>query len=190
VGPFEYLLLFAAIILGLAITDVSVSLHRLLGAGRRVRWDWLAPLAAIVAVLKIVTQWWTWYGAERLAGGLTFEMFVGVVTGAILLFLMAAAALPDDTHGEGVIDLRVWYASVFRRYWLLFLAHWLLMTGVSVWAQVVIGKARFDAMSPALLMAPAALSLVLIKNRWWQTLGLVGFAALYLLNNLGKPLTH
>src|SRR5436190_926509 len=114
-GPFEYLLLFAVIILGLAVSDVALSLHRLLGAGPRVRWDWLAPLAALVAFLKIVTQWWTWFRAEPLAGGLTWEMFLGVLAGAVLLFLIAAASLPDEVPGEGRIDLAAHWAGVRRR---------------------------------------------------------------------------
>src|SRR5437667_5006187 len=59
-NPFEYLLLFAAIVLGLAISDLAISLHRLLNAAGRVRWGLLSPLAGIIAFLKIITQWWTW----------------------------------------------------------------------------------------------------------------------------------
>ena len=34
-GAFEYLLMFAAVILAIAVTDIAVSLNRLLEAGRR-----------------------------------------------------------------------------------------------------------------------------------------------------------
>ena len=37
-GAFEYLLLFAAVILGLAISDLAISLHLLLNAGKKVKW--------------------------------------------------------------------------------------------------------------------------------------------------------
>lgn len=36
-SPFEYLLLLASVILGLAVSDLAMSTHRLLDAGRRVR---------------------------------------------------------------------------------------------------------------------------------------------------------
>jgi len=188
-GPFEYLLLFAAIILGLATTDLATSLHRLLVAGARVRWDWLAPLAAVVAFLKIVTQWWTWFGVERIARGLTFEMFLGVLIGAVLLFLMAAAALPDETP-EGPIDLRAHYAQVSRRYWVLFALHWTWTAMVSIWAQMQIEGARLDLRSPAYLIIPLALSLVFIRNRWWHTLCLAGLAVLYVGQFFGQPLVR
>ena len=187
--PFEYLLLFAAVILGLAITDIAVSVHRLLAAGARVKWDWLAPLAALVAFLKIVTQWWTWFGAERIAGGLTFEMFLAVLIGVVLLFLLAAEALPDD-FGERAIDLRAHYASVSRRFWLLFASQWLLMTGVDIWVQLEVGKASLDLVSPAWLVAPVALTLAFVRGRWLHAIALVGFSAVYVGQYLGQSLTH
>ena len=186
-GAFEYLMLFAAVILGLAVCDLAVSVHRLLAAGPRVRWDWLAPLAALVAFLKIVTQWWTFFLAGPLAEGLTFEMFLGVLVAAVLLFLLAADALPDEV-GEGPIDLRAHYARVQRRFWLLFAAQWFLLTAVSTWAQVAIEKAHLDLVSPAWLILPATLLLAFWKNRWWQTIGLVGFVLVYVGQYFGQHL--
>jgi hypothetical protein len=186
-GAFEYLMLFAAVILGLAVCDLAVSVHRLLAAGPRVRWDWLAPLAALVAFLKIVTQWWTFFLAGPLAKGLTFEMFLGVLVAAVLLFLLAADALPDEV-GEGPIDLRAHYARVQRRFWLLFAAQWFLLTAVSTWAQVAIEKAHLDLVSPAWLILPATLLLAFWKNRWWQTIGLVAFVLVYVGQYFGQHL--
>ena len=187
-GAFEFLLLFAAVVLGLAITDLAISLHRLLSAGARVRWDWLAPLAAIVALLKIITQWWSWYLFKAIAGGLTFEMFIVVVVSAILLFLMAASALPDEV-GPGPFDLRAYYPAVSRRFWLLFAIHWLLITAVALWAQVVIGKAHLDLVSAAWLVIPVALFLAITKSRLWHTVGLVGFIGVYCAQFFGQSLT-
>ena len=186
-GPFEYLLLLTAVILGLAVCDLAVSAHRLLAARGRVRWDWLAPLAALVAFLKIVSQWWTFFNAAPLAKGLTFEMFLGVLVASVLLFLLAADALPDEIV-EGPIDLRAHYALVQRRFWLLFTAQWLLLTGVSTWVQMTVGKARLELASPAWLVLPAALLLAFWKNRWWQTVGLVGFTVVYLAQYFGQHL--
>ena len=186
--PFEYLLLFAAVILGLAVCDLAVSLHRLLGAGARVKWDWLAPLAALLVFLKIVTQWWSWYGAARIASGLTFEMFLGVLVSVTLLFLMGAAALPDATD-EPVIDLRTHYEAVSRRYWLLFAIHWTLATVISIWAQVQIAGARLSLASPVYLIVPLALSLAITRQRWWHALCLIGLTALYLGQFFGRALS-
>lgn len=187
-SPFEYLLLFAAVILGLAVSDLAISLHRLLGAGRRVRWDWVAPLAALVAFLKIVTQWWSWRSAERLANGFTFEMFLTFLVGTVLLFLLAAAALPDEVGRDETVDLSAHYAAVSRRYWSLFLAHWVLSNAVSIWAQVQIDGARFTPWAWPYLVGPLIVSLIVVRNRWWHTACLLTLAGLYLTQSLGQTL--
>ncbi|MGZ6037643.1 MAG: hypothetical protein ACXWKR_03170 [Phenylobacterium sp.] len=190
-GPFEYLLTFVSVILGLAVSDLATSLHRLLDAGRRVRWDGLAPLAGVVAFLKIVTQWWSWFSAERIARGLTFEMFLGIVVGTVLLFLLAAAALPDEV-AEGPIDLKAHYAKVSSRFWLLFAGQFVVMTGVGIWAQVQIDHARF---APQTLISPAgavfvlSLVLVFVRNRWLHGLSLAGLTILYLIQLFGHSLS-
>jgi len=187
-GPFEYLLLFVAVILGLAVSDVAISLHRLLSAGRRVRWDWLAPLAALVAFLKIVTQWWSWFGVERLVRAITWEMFLGVLSGSVLLFLLSAAALPDEAPPEAQIDLVAHWRAVSRRYWILFLAHWLVTNAVGAWAQMQIEGAHFSLLQPGYLLGPLILSLVFIRNRAWQTLCFAGLTALYVGQFFGQSL--
>ncbi len=186
-GPFEYLMMFTAVILGLAVCDLAVSVHRLVAAGARVRWDWLAPLAALVVFLKIVSQWWTFFNAGPLAKGLTFEMFLGVLVASVLLFLLAADALPDEAP-EGRIDLRAHYESVQRRFWLLFAGQWLLLTAVSTWAQVAIQRAHLDLVSPAWLVLPVVLLLAFWRNRWWHTIGLLAFVAIYLAQYFGQHL--
>jgi hypothetical protein len=187
-GAFEYLLLFTAIILGLAVSDLAISLHRLLGAGRRVKWDWLAPLAALVAFLKIVTQWWSWHAAEPLAAAVTFEVFLVLQTGSVLLFLLAAAALPDEVRPEETVDLAAHYATVRRRYWSLFLAQWLVGNLGSAWIQIAATHARFDPLQPAYLLILLIGSMILVKNRWWHTAGLLAFIAIYLTQFFGRTL--
>jgi len=181
-------LLFAAVVLGLAISDLAISLHRLLNAAERVRWGLLSPLAAIVAFLKIITQWWTWYSAKPLASALSFEMFIGVMIGAVLLFLMAAAALPETSEGETVVDLPSYYMRVRRRFWLLFASHWVVATGVSIWVQVQIEGARLNLLSPVFLIVPAAFLLAYFKAYWLHALCLSGLIVLYLSQLFGQHL--
>lgn len=186
-GAFEYLLLFAAVILGLAVSDLAISTHRLLNAAERVRWDALPILAALLAFERIVSQWWIWHGAEGIARGLTFGMFIGVLVSTVLLFLMAAVALPDEIGAEG-IDLRAYFARVSRRYWLLFSAQWLVLNAVNDWALVSIGKARLNFASPALLVFPVVVTLAFVRNRWVQAAGLAGLLTLYTTVYIGQTL--
>ncbi|WP_394762151.1 hypothetical protein [Phenylobacterium sp.] len=190
-GPFEYLLMFVGVILGLAVSDLAISLHRLLGAGPRVRWDALAPLAALVALLKILTQWWNWFSTAQIARGLTFGMFLGVVAGTVMLFLLAATALPDEI-GEGPVDLAAHYQAVSRRFWLLFAAEFTLMTGIEIWAQMAVFHARFDPhtlLSPVFGIIAASVALAFLRNRPIHAIALVGLIALYLAQSFGRSLT-
>ena len=176
-GAFEYLLLFAAVILGLAISDLAISLHRLLNAAKRVKWDALAPLAAALAFERIVAEWWTWHSADHLATGFTFGMFLGVLVSTVLLFLMSAVALPDEIEEE--IDLSAYYNRISRRYWLLFAFQWLTLNGVSIWAQHAIGQAQLNLVSAAWLIFPVALAMAFIRQRSIQAVGLIGFLVFY-----------
>lgn len=185
-AAFEYLLLFATVVLGLAVSDLAISVHRLLNAAGRVRWDWLAPLAACLAFERIVAQWWTWYGAERLASGMTYGMFVVLLVSAVLLFLMAAVALPDDVAHDG-IDLAAYYARISRRYWLLFALQWLSLNAVSNWLQAA-NVTPGSFLTPAMLVLPASLLLAWVRLRWVQAVGLVGFVVLYGVVYFGRPL--
>jgi len=183
--PFEYLLLFALIVLGVAVNDLAVSLHRLFG--RPVRWDALAPLAAVVAFLKIVSQWWTWYGGAGLASALTFELFLGILTGSVLLSLLAACALPDERPPGEAIDLKAHYARFAGQYWILFLLHWLVARGMSVLAEVST-TGTVDVIKSTYLIPPLAASLIIVRTRWWHGLCLVGFTAYYISQLLGRTL--
>ncbi|HEY3947973.1 hypothetical protein [Phenylobacterium sp.] len=190
-GPFEYLLAFIAVILGLAVSDLAISLHRLLSAGARVRWDALAPLAAIVAFLKILTQWWSWFGTAQIARGLTFEMFLGIVSATVMMFLLAAAALPDETPHGGPIDLAAHFQAVRRRFWLLFAGETVLMTAVDIWAQVAVAHRRFDPLtlaSPVSVLIVLSVILAFVKTRWIQGVALLLLIGLYLANSAGRPL--
>ena len=190
-GAFESLLMFVAVILGLAVSDLAISLHRLLGAGARVRWDILAPLAALLAFLKILTQWWKWFGTAQFARGLTFEMFVAVVVGTVLLFLLAAAALPEEA-GEGPIDLAAHFQAVARRYWLLYAADLFLMNAFDIWAQVAIGHAHFEPrtlLTWASAIIVGAVGLAFVRNRWVHGFALAGLIAIYLGQSFGRALT-
>ena len=187
-APFDYLLVLASVILGLSACELAVGVNRLLGAWGRVRWDWLAPLAALLAFLKLVTQWWTWHGAVAMAAGITFEMYLAVLAGAVLLFMLAAAALPIAAGGEESLDLRDHYARVQRRFWTLFTLHFVIAVGTSIWIQMRIAHAHFLLLTPAWLILPVAISLIFVRSRIWHGIALVALCLVYLVQYWGQTL--
>ncbi len=190
--PFEYLLLLAAVILGLAIADLAISLNRLLRAGRKVKWDWLAPLAALVAMLKIVTQWWGWYQIQDRARGATFEMFVWVLIVTLLLFLLASASLPDETPAEG-IDLKAYFDKVARYYFTLFVLHGVGSLLVGFWAELLmdghIGADLMASLPRQGAIIAACVSAIVIRNRLWRGACLLSLAGFYLWQGAGTTLS-
>ena len=112
-----------AIILGLAMAELGTSFHRLIRAGKRVRWDWMSLALAYAMLLEIVQFWWlsqAWYAN---ATELRLIEFLPRFLIFLLIYLMAAAVLPDKIPENG-IDLRAFYVESSRYFWaLVVLAH-------------------------------------------------------------------
>jgi hypothetical protein len=117
-----------AIVLGLALAELGTSFHRLMRAGKRVRWDWMSPALAFVMLLEAVQFWWlsqTWYAN---ATELHLIEFLPRLLVLLVIYLLAAAALPDEVPEEG-IDLRLFYVETSRYFWALI---WLLTLGIMI----------------------------------------------------------
>ena len=100
-----------------SIADVAHSLHRLLRSSAPVRWDPLALLAALYAVCMAVGMWFDLWGVRNFAATRHFFFYLSLVAEFFVLFLLAAASLPDE-HTEGC-DLRAHYERNRRYFWAL-----------------------------------------------------------------------
>ena len=114
----ERVAVLVAIVLGLALAELGTSFHRLMRAGKRVRWDWMSPALAVLMLLQTVQFWWlsqTWYvDATELR---LIEFFPRLLI-LLLIYLLSAAALPDEIPERG-IDLREFYLETYRYFWAL-----------------------------------------------------------------------
>ena len=63
---FEYLAAFITIILAIAFSDMATSLHRLLGARRRIEWHPLPLLVALFVLLTLITNFFELWPLTRL----------------------------------------------------------------------------------------------------------------------------
>src|SRR5258708_36379098 len=104
---FEYAMGLFSVVIGLAVADVATSFHRLLRHKATVRWDPLALAAALYALCATVYMWFDIWGVRHIAAQRDFPFYLGLVALLFVLFLAAAASLPDD--GDGSTDLRVDY---------------------------------------------------------------------------------
>ena len=116
---FEYILPLVSVLVGLALADLAVSLHRLLRARRRVRWDGLPLAAALLAALTVLNLWWGLFSSQELAFYQTLGGFLPLAAMLVVLFLLNAAALPDAVPDEG-LDLRAFYDANGPYFWSLY----------------------------------------------------------------------
>jgi hypothetical protein len=115
IRAFEYALGLFAVLIGLAVADIATSFHRLVRSKAAVVWDPLALGAALYALFMAVCIWFDIWGVRNFAATRHFLFYVSLVADMFILFLIAAASLPDEPE-EGA-DLRAYYAGNRRYFW-------------------------------------------------------------------------
>jgi len=171
VSPFEYVLALVSILIGLAVADLSGSLHRLLRARQRVRWDWIPLAAALLVMMLILEFWWIFYGLGTSVAWTHYSAFLVLAASLVCMFLLASATLPDDVPEEG-IDLSVYYRENGRYFWGLFGLFVLLMIAVELvaeWDRIGDGAVLRRTMLNLALVA-LLLSLGAVENRRYHAL--------------------
>jgi hypothetical protein len=192
-SQFDYLVPLIAIMVGLALTDLAASFHRLVRARRRVRWHWMPLAAAILLILLTLELWW---GVPNLTipdRPYTIGMFLPIMVQLIILYLLASAALPDEVPAEG-LDLGAYYFDNRGYFWLLlaglvglFAAHRIGF----IW--VIRGSDQalraLPGTIPNLVLIAILVSLAITTRRWWHALWLALMPLFYLANLFGRALS-
>lgn len=177
----EYLSIFLAIIVGLAVTDLAMSFHKLMRARQRVRWDWISLVLALVMLLQILAVWWASFAWYRSVDGMTVGQFLPDLVTVLLLFLAVAAVLPDEVPEQG-LSLRDHYLATAPYFWSL-----LVLMGVAV--MVLVAPVHMARPSLAALLRSQWPNLVLIalmtplifSPRLWLHKGFVVLLGFYTL---------
>lgn len=168
----EHALVFASIIVGVAVTDEVMSLHRLLRARSRVRWDWAALAVAALVLLTVVQVWWA--AARPAAPAITIGQFLPLMVELILLVLLSAAVLPDEVPTDG-LDLAVYYDANGSYIWSLFSAAfgWVIVSGDV--AHVAAGGALLPLLAQQAAevgILGVMVSLIFVRRRRWHLVAL------------------
>ncbi|MBA2671026.1 MAG: hypothetical protein H0U67_11700 [Gemmatimonadetes bacterium] len=153
-SPFEYILALVSILIGLAVADLSGSLHRLLRARHHVQWDWLPLVAALMVMMLILEFWWIFYGVGTSVAWTGYSAFLVLAASLVCMFLLASATLPDVVPEEG-IDLSRYYRENGRYFWSLFGLFVLLMIAVEL-------VAEWDQIRSTALLRRTLLNLVFV----------------------------
>lgn len=163
----DYILGLLAIVTGLAISDMIISLHGLLINRRHVTWDWLPLVAAAFVLVLIINTWRITYvvfqDAEK---GPHIWVFVMVLTQNVGLYLAARAVLPDRVEIGEPFDLRAYYDFVDRYLWSAMSVSYATIIILSSLEPIVSGKMQFPIVFVnALLGFLISLALVIWPNR-------------------------
>ena len=85
---FEYEAIYFGIIVGLALANILASIHKLVEAGSRVRWSWMAPATAAYAATHTINEFWfTWIHHQHDTHQTIFTWYPSALAFA-LLYLM------------------------------------------------------------------------------------------------------
>ena len=163
----DYILGLLAIITGLAISDMIVSLHGLLINRRHVTWDWLPLVAAMAVLLLIISTWRLTYVAFHGATkGPPIWVFVMILVQNIGLYLAARAVIPDRVPIGESLDLRTHYDSVGRYLWSAIALSYAMFLVLSALEPMVLGTIQFpNTFFHALAWFPAIIAMIIWPNR-------------------------
>ena len=125
----EYTAAFISIMIGLSLADLAASLQRLLRAGSRVKWDALAPLAALLTTAFVMNVWWSSYSRLAALDRLSIGAFIPDLIALILLYSLASSALPDEVKEERLV-LADYYEANRSSFWRLFALYTFWVTAV------------------------------------------------------------
>jgi hypothetical protein len=159
-NAFEYALGLFSVLIGLALADIAMSLHKLLRHARTVRWDGRVLVTAALAVLAIIRMWFAFWTIRSIGIVLFFPFYLSLFVELMILFLLAASCLPDDPPPD--CDLGAFYEGNQRKLWIVFalfqlsyFLHWLYFGG---------NAAPVRYFVPAVV--PLVVSVALIVVRW------------------------
>ncbi|MFN4114591.1 MAG: hypothetical protein ACK4GD_11675 [Sphingomonadaceae bacterium] len=168
----EYIILFAAILVGLAVADLALSLHRLLRAGRTIRWTPLVPLLAFLVLCLVLNMWWALFRNYTGLEEISFVRFLPEVAVLLALFLLSASALPDKELEPGS-DLAEWHRGNRSQFWGMFAVYLLLvivnvsLRGIEAgWSLATF----FERNLANFLLAVAALAAIRLRKMWFDYL--------------------
>lgn len=157
----EFVLALSGVVIGLGVADLLTSLHRLMRAGRQVRWDWLTLLYASYMLFGLVIFWWWQFGFPPEGQTLSILQFLPTFVFLALTFLMVASALPDEVPAEG-IDLRTFYAETISHRWGLLAASLACNLIALLWISVRAGQMLWEDC----LVVGGTTALALLALRW------------------------
>ena len=184
---FEFTFPLSAVMLGLALTHIAATVHKLLFAGKRVTWAPEPILLTVLVVLVIVSLWLSSW-SDRNEHSVTAGEILLDVAKLFALYISAASCLPEPS-GNKRIDLITYYDHTRMISFGSLLISLLLFRVADV---IYYGFPVSVSFWPLFgLIYPPALyfALIFIRKRWFNLLALGGIIVPFLWLTVGERLT-
>jgi len=185
-GPFDYAVGLISILVGLALTHIVVSLHKLLRQGRAVRWDGRVILSVALAVIVITGMWFSLWSVRTVNALLWFPFYLTLFLEFMVLFLVCAACLPEDAvKSRNLVEFyeenQRYFWSLFSLFQAAFFFHWLYFRSLDV-AQRSFAAYRSSVFVGVMVLAPLLLFVLLafIRSRSFHYAALIALMVHYL----------
>jgi|SRR5579871_1315549 len=179
-GSYEYFVVLLVVLVGLALSDLTISTHKLLAAGRKVHWHWAAPAVAVLSAILVVGEFMSAWSAKNKT--VHFPNMLASIGLFVLLYLGAAAALPDEVPSEG-LDLKSFYSQNRAHFWgamAIFMVAQTALVAVNPLNQMSPDFLYFVGQD--LLAALVCASLIWTNRSWWHGLCIAALFILELAN--------
>jgi hypothetical protein len=154
---FDYVMMLAAIVIGLALTHLMQGVARIVEKPRQQHVWWVHLLwVAHMALLSVF--WWWFEFALRLTPVWTFQLYAFVLGYAFLIYLICALLMPSDLGDHP--DYKAYFLS--RRRW--FFGMLIAVLAVDVLDTLAKGTAHFASLGIEYPLAQAAFGLICIAG--------------------------
>ncbi len=176
---FSYLAAFVTIILGVAMSDLILSTHRLIRNRHRLRWDGRPLLFAGTVTIAVVSEFFSLW-SRMAVDHLSLLHLLWLLATPFVFALLAYSALPDECPADG-LDLTEFYQREHRPWAVLFGLTLVLDIARSADIYLVSPQSFFGyvtATGPFLAFITASLVMIHFgRSRFWSWLGLLSLFA-------------
>ena len=178
---FDYAMGLVSIVVGIAISDLAISFHKLFRHRRTLCWDARTLLTAALTFVVLFSMWFELWAVHGRPEILNYPFLLSIVVELVLLFLMATAVLPDDPLPND--DLATFYDDNARSIWTFFLLF--QVSYIGHWFYFKLTSPSYDlhqtlARLPLLLMVPVVAGvLILVPRQRKLNLALISSLLIY-----------
>ena len=183
---YDIVITFFTIIYGLMLTDLFLSLHKLIKSRKIVKWHWLPLLAAWYLFLIILKNWWDLSSFQNSVDSMNIYFFIAYGHLLLLIFLLVSTALPDIIEKKGV-DLKSYYFKNHRYFWGLMTSVVALSTLIAFFKTIDnLSEFNFVNFLALVIFVILLFVLTLSKRFWIHSVLLVLFVIMTILEIVNK----